>query len=174
LIWLTFPLIKAQLNVLQAKEIQRSVALNPSSPRGNLRDAATIFDENAVILVSSNQALIDALRMHAWSDVFLTHRDLFVGDCKVLLFGHALMEKLVAPYKSITGHMWVSMADLSSIPDANYCSTIDKSESRQLADGLSTRNFSPLPILGIPEWWNGQDLSFYGDASVFRPKRIAH
>ena len=41
------------------------------------------------------------------------------------------------------------------------------------AEGLSTACFKPLPVLGVPGWWDGQDEAFYADASVFRPKKQA-
>jgi len=40
--------------------------------------------------------------------------------------------------------------------------------------GLTTANFSPLPVFGIPGWWPQQDEAFYEDAFVFRPKRLGH
>ncbi|HTH94709.1 MAG TPA: DUF3025 domain-containing protein, partial [Rhodocyclaceae bacterium] len=107
LVWLTFPKIKVQLNALQASEIEKWVAQKMSSQRGSLRDAATIFDENAVLLITTNGMLINALRRHQWTEVFITHRQAFMEECRVYLFGHALMEKLVLPYKAITGHMYV-------------------------------------------------------------------
>jgi hypothetical protein len=168
LIWLTFPQIKAQLNALQAGEIEKAASSN--SPRGKVRDAATIFDENAVLLISSSQDLIQSLRMHAWTDVFLTRRDVFSRDCNILLFGHALMEKLVAPYKSITGHMWVVVDEAQSNLDS--CCAVDRLASMHLSRGLTTQEFSPLPILGIPTWWPDQDAFFYHDPGVFRAKRV--
>ncbi|MBT7427724.1 MAG: DUF3025 domain-containing protein, partial [Betaproteobacteria bacterium] len=37
---------------------------------------------------------------------------------------------------------------------------------------LSGRSLSPLPILGIPGWWAGnEDPSFYENKSYFRKKR---
>ena len=38
-------------------------------------------------------------------------------------------------------------------------------------DGLTTAGFTPLPVLGVPGWWPGQDRDFYLDTTVFRPKR---
>lgn len=173
LVWLTFPQIKVLLNALQAAEIEKSLSHDGIAPRGKVRDAVTIFDENAVLLVSSNSELVDALRAHAWIDVFLTRRGMFKQESDVFLFGHALMEKLVAPYKSITGHMWVIRANrafsLMSMPE--QCRLIDSQVADQIKHGLATSDFSPLPILGIPDWWAGQDEHFYLDASVFRPKR---
>lgn len=175
LVWLTFPRIKVQLNLLQALEIERVIAQSTTAPRGKLRDAATIFDENATLLVTSNHELIAALRAHEWGKSFITHRNSFAQDCGVFLFGHALMEKLVAPYKAITGHAWVVSLDMNlHLENLNFreqLSGIDAKVAQQLANGLSTADFSPLPVLGVPAWWEGQDEAFYQDASIFRPKR---
>ncbi|MES2934931.1 MAG: DUF3025 domain-containing protein, partial [Pseudomonadota bacterium] len=105
-----------------------------------------------------------------WEDVFLTRRNDFVQHCGVFLFGHALMEKLVAPYKAITGHAWIVSldVDLAVFTLAEQCNVIDAAVAQQLVNGLSTADFSPLPVLGVPGWWEGQDEAFYQDGSVFR------
>ncbi|VVE59910.1 membrane protein [Pandoraea pnomenusa] len=37
---------------------------------------------------------------------------------------------------------------------------------------LSTRDFAPLPVLGIPGWWPENEApDFYRDTVVFRPGR---
>lgn len=182
LVWLTFPRIKIQLNALQAAEIARANTFSTRASatvawhttpaaRGKLRDAATIFDENAVLLVSSDAKLIDALRMHDWERVFLIHRDTFTSSASVLIFGHALMEKLVNPYKSICGHMWVLPFDDGVNASRLTCQSIDAAVAMQLQEGLTTADFSPLPILGVPGWWENQDAAFYADATVFRPRK---
>ncbi|MFC7297813.1 DUF3025 domain-containing protein [Herminiimonas aquatilis] len=173
LAWLTFPRIKVQLNALQALDIERVAAQSAQAPRGKLRDAATIFDENAVLLVTSNQTLVSALRAHEWEQAFVTRRQEFVQDCGVLLFGHALMEKLVAPYKAITGHSWIVPLepDLATMVFEERYDVIDAVVAQQLAQGLSTADFSPVPVLGVPGWWPDQDQTFYQDVTVFRPIR---
>ena len=76
--------------------------------RGPARDAATIFDENAALLVvrdtGAGHALVEDLRAHRWHEVLHARRGRFDADAEVWLFGHALMEKLVAPRKAITAH----------------------------------------------------------------------
>ena len=62
-------------------------------------------------------------------------------------------------------------AYLADATPEECCSLVDKVVARQLAQGLSTADFSPLPVLGVPGWWEGQDQEFYKDVSVFRPKR---
>jgi hypothetical protein len=169
LMWLTFPQIKIRLNALQAGEI----AKGQDKTRGKLRDAATIFDENAALLVVRDSALIEALRARRWHEVFITQRDAFEGGCELWLFGHALMEKLNKPYKGITAHAWPVPVDatffgMSLLDKRNW---LDATVAHQLANGLTTADFTPLPVLGIPGWLEGQDAGFYADAAVFRPLR---
>jgi hypothetical protein len=177
LVWLTFPRIKVQLNALQAAQIALD---GVGKSRGPARDAATIFDENAALLaVRDNvdgQALIEALREHRWQEAFVTRRAQWGADAQVWLFGHALMEKLVAPRKAITAHTRIVLADdaFFTLDDNARRAWIDERVAQQLAEeGLSTAAFTPMQALGVPGWWPQQDHAFYADATVFRPKRAA-
>ena len=178
LIWLAFPRIKVQLNALQAAEIVKAEFIEQAEvkavrTRGRVRDAATIFDENAAIFITRDMERVDALRAHRWGEVFVTRPTAFERDCEVQLFGHALMEKLVSPYKAITAHAWVIVVDEAyfSMPSQYRRVWIDRLLAGQLADGLSTSDFTPLPVFGLPGWAQQQDAAFYADVSVFRPKR---
>lgn len=177
LVWLTFPRIKLQLNALQAAQIAMA---GVGKSRGPARDGATIFDENCALLVvregADGEALADALRGHMWTEALYTGRGRFEREAQVWLFGHALMEKLVAPRKAITAHTFVVHAQdgYFNLPHDEQRGWIDAHVAQSLQEeGLSTARFTPLPVLGVPGWWDGQDGPFYGDASVFRPKRVA-
>ena len=175
LVWLTFPLIKRQLNALQAARIACD---GVGKSRGAARDGATLFDENSALLVvrdaPAGLALLGALRNHDWHGAFVARRASFGEHAEVCLFGHALMDKLVTPYKAITAHAWVVLADdefFTLAPQARRA-WIDLRVARELAErSLSPLDFTPLPVLGVPGWWPGQDAAFYADASVFRPRR---
>ena len=182
LVWLTFPRIKQQLNALQSAQIALA---GVGQARGSSRDAATIFDENAALLVvrdsAEGGALVAALRGHRWQEAFCQRRAAFGAEAEVWLFGHALMEKLVAPRKAICAHTRVVRAGddyFALAPDARRA-WIDRHVSAALAsrapesEPLSTAGFTPLPLLGVPGWWPQQDAAFYADAGVFRPKRAA-
>jgi Protein of unknown function (DUF3025) len=176
LVWQSFPLIKRQLNALQAAQIE---AAGVGKSRGPARDAATIFDENAALLVvcddEEGRALVDALRSHRWREALFERGGQFGGRAQPWLFGHALMEKLVAPRKAITAHASVVYADEGyfRLPHDQQLGWLDRRVCEDLAQGgLSTSHFTPLPVLGVPGWWPGQDEAFYADASVFRPKRV--
>ncbi|MGZ3181276.1 MAG: DUF3025 domain-containing protein [Telluria sp.] len=175
LVWLTFPRVKRELNALQAAQI----ALDGiGKSRGPARDAATIFDENAALLVvaedAAGQALVEALRTHDWQEALLHRRGQWGTAAQLWTFGHALMEKLVAPRKAITAHTRVLWADSSFFGQCaeERRTWIDGVLAEQLVrHPLDTSCFTPLPVLGVPGWWTPQDEAFYADAGVFRPKR---
>ncbi len=173
LIWLHFPETKRLLNRLQAEAIVRD---GIQRVRGGLRDAATLFDENAAIFISEDAALADALRGFRWRDLFVTHREAWGPGCAVMPFGHALLEKLVQPYRSITAHAWWIRASPDTPPDRLDTLLADSLVQAAGQDGLSGgRGFAPLPVMGIPGWCaENESPSFYDDTSVFRPGRRMH
>ena len=88
-------------------------------------------------------------------------------SARVTLLGHALMEQLVQPRKGITAHVLITYDAINS--EANQDSRL----AQQLDPAwLATKPFVPLPLLGIPGWWAGNEApGFYDDATVFRPPR---
>ncbi|HEX2615804.1 MAG TPA: DUF3025 domain-containing protein, partial [Nitrososphaera sp.] len=92
----------------------------------------------------------------------------------VHLFCHALLEKLARPYKAITAHSlvcWVQ-AGFQALPIAQQQRIVDHQLAAQLAtQPLSPSSFFPMPVLGVPGWWAGQDREFYADTAVFRERR---
>ncbi|AKC69572.1 DUF3025 domain-containing protein [Pandoraea oxalativorans] len=172
LIWLTFPGGKAALNARQSSAI---AADGVQSTRGATRDAATLFDENAVVFACSDGALGAALRAFDWQTLFVARRADWGRACEVQPFGHALLEKLVTPYKSVTAHAWIVDVPQTYFewPDARRREWLDAQIAPTLASAcLTTRDFSPLPVLGIPGWWPANDdPAFYRDVAVFRSGR---
>jgi hypothetical protein len=162
LCWMRFPLTKKKLNQLQAAEI----AADGVAPlRGPVRDALTVFDENAAFLLAP-PALWDALVERDWQRLFVGLRPLW-PQAQLVLFGHALLEKLVSPRKPITAHVYRAQPAINSIAD------LDAWVAQGLsADKLAAKPFTPLPVLGVPGWWpENENFSFYDDAFVFRPRR---
>jgi hypothetical protein len=167
--WLRFPAIKRRLNALQAEQIAAS---GVGATRGPVRDALTLLDENALLL-SGPAALRQAHLRHDWPTMFVRERGLW-AQTHVIAFGHALLEKLLHPYKSITAHvLWV---DLPAWGEAANPAALDTAVAQALlaqltAPWLATKPFLPLPVLGLPGWWaDNQHPAFYDDLRVFRPK----
>ena len=171
LIWLHFPATKRMLNQLQAQEIQRQ---SQKSLRGQQRDAATLFDENAVLFISSDPVMTQRLKQREWHALLFPQASRFHEVCKVIVFGHALIEKLVHPYKSITAHVWsLSAQDDTEAEEEARLFPVDQVLAASIRSGFVSSDFYHLPILGVPGWWEGQDDAFYADTSVFRLPRGA-
>jgi hypothetical protein len=170
LAWLHFPNTKRALNTLQAEAINHS---HSREARGPQRDAATLFDENAAIFVSHDANLLEALRAHDWHASLQKTPDEFFSQAEVILFGHALIEKLIAPYKSITAHVWTMKLDTRWFAMSHQAqqAALDQNLASMLLEGFDNSAFCHLPVLGVPGWWHEQDAGFYADTEVFRPNR---
>jgi hypothetical protein len=164
LCWLHFPHTKTRLNALQAEQIARS---GVHSVRGAARDGITVFDENAAFFQGPD-ALWQALVAKDWQQLFVTLRPQWT-QVHLVLFGHALIEKLVTPRKGITAHVY-------RVPSsAQGLAAIDAWMAQDLsAEKLATKPFAHLPVLGVPLWWAANaEAGFYDDVSVFRPPRAS-
>lgn len=164
LAWLHFPRTKARLNELHMAQLARS---GVAPVRGPARDALTVFDENAAFICAPD-VLWQALLAKNWQQVFGDLRGLW-QQTHLVIFGHALLEKLVYPRKAITAHLYRvstatnSIAGLDAWVAADLC-----------ADKLAGKPFAHLPVLGVPGWWPGNEAAgFYDDAMVFRAARDA-
>ena len=162
LVWLEFPQAKRRINELQAQAIAQD---GVGAVRGPLRDALTVFDENGALL-QAPAALWQALRARDWQRLFIELRPLW-AEARLVLFGHALLEKLVSPRKPMVAHVYQAPQAIKSI--AALDGWLAQAMQPQPWD---TKPFAPLPVLGVPGWWPGNEApEFYADAQVFRPPR---
>ena len=179
LCWDQFPRTKTRLNQLQAEQI---ALLGSVTQRGAVRDALTLLDENGALLIAPPE-LWEALIAMDWQRLFVTLRPLW-QEAKLVLFGHALLEKLVQPRKPITAHVYIAQftsknialeaMNTAHIPDiAEFYNLFDEWIAADLsAEKLASKPFAPLPILGVPNWCSdNEDLDFYNDETVFRKPR---
>ncbi len=164
LCWHRFPKAKRRLNQLQAAEIAK---LGVTKTRGPVRDALTLFDEN-VVLMHAPDDVWAALQAREWLKLLVDLRDQW-QHVHVVLFGHALLEKLITPYKSITGHVYRVASEVNPHDEV----ALDEWLVQDLQPAkLATKPYEPLPVLGVPGWWAAnEDRAFYEDTQVFRPKR---
>ncbi|WP_434802420.1 DUF3025 domain-containing protein [Paracidovorax valerianellae] len=164
LVWMRYPQVKRQLNALQARAIAET---GVGAVRGPLRDAITLFDENGAVLFAP-EPLRQALAARDWRRLFVELRPLW-QQAQLVLFGHALLEKLESPRKPITAHVYQAQYAIDSVADVDAW----------LADALdpvhlATKPFLPLPVLGVPGWWpENENFCFYDDSLVFRSARPA-
>ena len=162
LFWDQFPCTKARLNQLQTEQIALLGSVTQrGSVRGSVRDALTVFDENGALLIAPPE-LWEALIAMDWQRLFVTLRPLW-QQARLIPFGHALLEKLVLPRKPITAHVYMAKFTIKNIA----LETMDTSDTAQFytlfdawlaedlsAEKLASKPFAPLPILGVPNWWD--------------------
>jgi hypothetical protein len=162
LMWHSFPRTKARLNQLQAAQI---TAGGIGQVRGPVRDALTLFDENMAFL-RAPEPLWEALLAKRWSLVFTELRPLW-AQSHLVLFGHALLEKLVFPRKAITAHVLLVHPATDAIAD------LDAWVAAALnPEQLAAKPFANLPVLGVPGWWPANEVpGFYQDPGVFRMRQ---
>ena len=181
LAWCRWPRLKAAMNARHYAHLGET----RGGRRGPARDALTLLDESGALVVSAERALLAALAARDWRAAFLVHRDAWARS-RCLLCGHALLEKLRAPYKAVTAHALLLRLDETDPGAASFPAWLDGRLADSLhAGGLcrAPADLSPLPLMGIPGWWSAaapegraggpQDAAFYADRQVFRPPRPA-
>lgn len=171
LVWARFPNIKQTMNTLHYHAEHR----HEGQGRGPLRDALTLFDECGVIVFSNQSETLESIRQHRWKDTFVDNREQWGIEVDVAISGHAMLEKLMSPYKSMTAKaLLVQVSDgFMLLPREEKLKALDTEISAGMRAGklvAQPASLSPLPLAGIPGWWiDEQDLQFYADTGVFRP-----
>jgi hypothetical protein len=174
LAWITFPRTKATINRLHHEEMVRR---RGEAQRGTARDLLTLFDEGGVIAACADPALAALLAGFRWKELFWARRADVLASMRFKVFGHAIHEKALAPYKGVTAKTLVIdvRRDLLALPEGELSAALDERAAAHFsAPGAleSTRSLHPLPILGVPGWTpDNEDAAFYDDPEVFRPGR---
>lgn len=194
LVWLTYPKAKAAINVRHFQsltekrqaltekrqaltETPQPVSLSPRSERGAVRDTNTLLDESGVIVAYADADLAGLLRSFQWTELFWQRREQVQAGMGFFLFGHGLYEKAMQPYIGMTGQGLLLAVEPSFFtwPKAQQLAHLDS----RLADYLSepehcrsTRELSPVPLLGVPGWTADNDCAaYYDNTDYFRTGR---
>jgi hypothetical protein len=176
LVWLTFPKTKAILNArhYHALVVERT---SGKTGRGAMRDANTLLDESGVIVVYAEAELAELLRDFQWQELFWQRREQVRAGMGFYLFGHGLYEKVQRPYVGITGQGLLLAVEpvFFSWPMMKQLTHLDNQLAVYLAKPehcLSTRDLSPVPLLGVPGWTADNDnAAYYNNTDYFRPGR---
>jgi hypothetical protein len=162
LVWLRFPRFKAALNAAHGAALQ----LETGSHRSRRRDALTVLDESGVWAISADPTLHTLLAAHAWQVLFQERRQDAEAGLRCIVVGHALLEKLRAPYPAITGKCLLLESPAFDPDDAEARAV------RALDTVVSPRQLAPLPVQGIPGWDAANACAaYYANADIFRPLR---
>ncbi len=185
LVWHEFPQAKKMINKLQYELLRQRYTPRVLTDTNNIEavigseidhkqhcsfrtpaeNMLTLFDENGVIVLSSNPLLLELIKSHRWHELFWERREEFKAHAKVIIFGHGLYEKAINPYIGIT-----AQALLIENQNITNLDTFLVEFFSVKANTLATSDLYPLPILGIPGWWPDNEFeSFYANEKYFRP-----
>lgn len=173
LVWLAFPRTKAALNARH----HAAWTADSAAGRGTVRDALTLFDESGLVVLSVQPTLLQLIRDFRWKPLFWEQRDAVIAGMRFLPFGHALCEKMLSPYRGMTGHALLLEVDAAMLhlPMAELLHRVDAQFADLMADPQalqSTRQLAPLPVLGVPGWCDENvRADYYDDSGYFRPGR---
>ncbi len=173
LVWLAFPRTKSALNARHFEAITQATS---SMDRGKIRDALTLFDESGVAVVYGDEDLAQLLRGHRWKELFWTRRREVQERMKFVVFGHSLHEKALNPYIGFTGKGLLLKVETNffSLPLQQQEQTLDHMMATRFsaASQLGSRELTPVPLLGVPGWWqDNENAAFYDNTAYFRPQR---
>lgn len=182
LVWLTFPSTKATINARHYHALtdampNKSMTAVSRSERGAVRDVNTLFDESGVIVVSADVELAALLRDFKWQELFWQRREQVQAGMGFYLFGHGLYEKALHPYIGMTGQGLILAVEQAFFawPLPQQLAHVDGLLADFLAEPqhcLSTRELSPVPLLGVPGWASENDCAeFYANTDYFRSGR---
>ena len=171
LCWMVFPEFKRACNALHAAQLAPGTAAQGAG-RGPVRDALTLLDESGVLVLCGDHALARLLEARRWKELFWSRRADIARALRFFVCGHALYEKLLAPYPAITGRALIVAAPAALFEQETSAQRrfADAAAARALRSGIAAAQIPPLPLAGIPGWDPGNGVpGFYDNAAVFRP-----
>jgi hypothetical protein len=177
LVWLTFPRAKAAINARHYRALVGR-ARDSGSQRGSGRDMLTLLDESGVIVACANEELATLLRNFRWKDLFWGQRARLGEAMEFCVFGHGLLEKTLRPYIGMTGQGLILSVSPGYFrwPLERRLEHLDEALHAYLnADGMgeSTRELTPVPLLGVPGWSaDSASEKFYDNSGYFRSGRL--
>jgi len=158
LVWFRFPKTKTIINATHYQE--QSTQIN--TLRSARRDLLTLFDECGVI-IQADKKIHQLIKKHQWQELFVENKKLWESkEIKVTTFGHAMYEKYLNPYIGMTAKALLLPKD-----DVN-CDGFIASKIASNEVLINKGELLPLPVLGIPGWYENQDEQFYANQNYFR------
>lgn len=175
--WAMFPETKVAINALHYPAAKaRFNDPGFKGKRTQQENALSQFDECGIVILSSNTALLEAIRNFEWQELFWHQRQSLSQDMKCIVFGHAIYEKAITPYIGLTAKAILIEVDSNtlSLDDAAFLSHCDALLAQRFTAPVeinSPRMLQPFPVLGLPGYFEGnEDEAFYDNREYFRPR----
>ena len=174
--WLAYPEAKSAISEMHSRLLDMR-GVHEARERSVPRDVLTLFDEGGIIVTSSDQALLELVRRFGWRALFVERRAEVMTRLRFHLIGHSMLEKALDPYVGVTAKAVLLLVDdafLASTPGAQIRHVDRRTAAWLMAESnlSSSKNFSPLPWLGVPGWWkDNESPTFYDNTHYFRSGR---
>lgn len=171
--WLAFPKAKHWINTqhLGDASVVSQMPFRSGNGRSRFRDALTLFDESGALLLTTRKDMLFALMEHQWPCVFAKRDDSWHEQNRLLVFGHGLLDSMASAHPGLCAKVLPVLVSDLNVSE----SELDQMIVNALQQVGDPSNFSPLPVMGVPGWF---DLSaqpgFYENRQVFRAKPTAH
>lgn len=180
LVWLAFPKAKSAINLRHYQALINGEGVATANQRGTVRDTNTLLDESGVVVACADAELAELLRNFQWKELFWKNRARVQASMGYYLFGHGLYEKTLRPYIGMTGQglvlpveqqffSWLQERRLEHLDAllAEYLATPENCRS--------TRELTPVPLLGVPGWtMENENAAYYDNTGYFRAGRNGH
>ncbi|MBF0265334.1 MAG: DUF3025 domain-containing protein [Gammaproteobacteria bacterium] len=177
MIWGLFPETKIMLNELHIEEIMKNKSINHNNGRTLSRDAITHLDESGIIIAVDDWRLVEYFRTHQWKKVFYELREIWGKQINAYVIGHGMYEKSLHPFIGMTAKMYPILMDSSFFYQHKQVQyqRLDVKLAKEVNEMQTLKNnhfLSPLPILGVPGWYEKNiDADFYDNQKYFRPPK---
>lgn len=171
-VWAHFPRLRWALNALHVDD-----QIGPKDPRNGRappQNLAATLDESGVIVLSESPSLLEELRALRFKRVFWERRAELLATTRFWFVGHGTLESLLTPHPGLTAKgLLLEVPRLSAHEaDDELRHEID-ARAAAVVDGFRRGHhiLDPVPILGIPGYWDNDHPEFYDDTQHFRLDR---
>lgn len=173
-VWAHFPRLRWALNALHVDD--RIGPKDPRNGRAPPQNLAATLDESGVIVLSTSPSLLEELRELRFKRAFWERRAELLATTRFWFVGHGTLESLLTPHPGLAAKgLLLEVSRLPSAEDETNDELRHAIDARA-ADAVRAFRHShhvldPVPILGIPGYWDNERPEFYDDVQHFRLER---
>ncbi len=171
-VWAHFPKLRWALNALHVDP--RVGPKDPRNGRAPAQNLAATFDESGILVVSTSPELLEELRELRFKRFFWERRAELVATTRFWHVGHGSLESLLAPHPGLaTKGLLLHVPQLPPAGDDDALRFQIDERAAEIVTGWRQAHtvLDPVPVLGIPGYWDNDFSEFYDDAQHFRFER---
>jgi hypothetical protein len=172
-VWAHFPKLRWALNGLH---VDRNVGpVDPRNGRAPAQNLAATFDESGILVVSTDRSLLVDLRELRFKRLFWERRAELLATTRFWIVGHGTLESLLAAHPGVASKgLLLHVTELPTTPegwDALRFELDERAAETVAAWRGGHTVLDPVPVLGIPGYWENDFPEFYDDVDHFRFQR---